>query len=465
MAMELPGHILLVMATGEAPSHVPSHLDYLLGAARPATSMRDRRLNAALDRGSDFIVTGTYHARNSLGLVGEQNHGFDDLEEHLGLSRTYSIRLGDAARTHDVVRHLAELPNVESARVQTLAVAPFAVATAPVQARNGLPVGVDAWAPHERIHAREAHQLEPGDGDVWVGLVDTGISLSHPEFRRKLLAGYDTVHLGMGGDLGALRLTGYSRGDDFVPRDEVGHGSHVGGIVGAHGWRLPLGLAGRSLLLPIRVLAAAIDAKTHKRVGVGGQSDINEGMKVALDLGADVLNLSFGTPASAVPEGPPPHREVVDYATHYGCTLVAAMGNSGRREEYFPAAFPEVIAVGSVDSDGQCSHFSTTGDHIALCAPGEGIVSAGRRGYESGSGTSYAAPFVTGAVALLLARARRRNRKLNGMEVRQLLTDSARPLGRAGFNSETGHGLLDVEAALHLLDQALSSPTPPGRAL
>ncbi|MCW3036594.1 MAG: hypothetical protein JWM17_1906, partial [Actinobacteria bacterium] len=54
---------------------------------------------------------------------------------------------------------------------------------------------------------------------------------------------------------------------------------------------------------------------------------------------------------------------------------------------------------------------------------------------------------------------------LNGMEVRQLLTDSARPLGRAGFNSETGHGLLDVEAALHRLDQALASPTPPGRAL
>src|SRR5207248_2506907 len=187
---------------------------------------------------------------------------------------------------------------------------------------------------------------------------------------------------------------------------EVGHGSHVGGIIGAHGWRLPPGVAGRSMLLPLRVLAAARDKKSNKLVGVGSLPDINAGLKVAVDMGADVLNLSFGTPASAVPDGPPPHRDVIDYAVHYGCTLVAAMGNSGRQEAYYPAAYPEVIAVGSVDEAGKRSHFSTTGEHIALSAPGEQIVSAGRHGYESGSGTSYAAPFVSGAAALLIARAR-----------------------------------------------------------
>src|SRR5262249_39404837 len=159
-----------------------------------------------------------------------------------------------------------------------------------------------------------------------------------------------------------------------------------------------------------------------------------------LDLGADVLNMSFGTPSSAVGDAPPPHREIVDYAMHYGCTLVAAMGNSGQHERYYPAAYPEVIAVGSVDRNGQRPTFSTTGDHISLCAPGEAIVSAGRHGYEVGSGTSYAAPFVTGAAALLLAHAHRQNRTLNGAEVRDLLTATASPLG-GGFNPETGHGL------------------------
>jgi subtilisin family serine protease len=446
---------MLVMAPGEARPHVPSHLDHLLGAALPATRLRDHRLDQLLGGGDDFLVTGVYHARQSLGRVGDQNHGFDDLEEHLGLSRTYSIQLADHTRTHDVVRQLRELPNVQSASVQTLATAPFSGAVA--TAEEALPEGLDAWTAHDRIHAREAHQIEPGDEDIWVGLVDTGISLPHPEFRRKLLAGYDTVHLGMGSDYGPVRLVGSSHGDDFAPRDQVGHGSHVGGIVGAHGWRLPPGVAGRSLLLPIRVLAAARDSSTGKLVGVGALPDINAGLKVAVDMGANVLNLSFGTPASAVPDGPLPHNEVIAYAAHYGCTLVAAMGNSGKREEYYPARFPEVIAVGSVNAQDRRSAFSTTGDHIALCAPGEAIVSAGRRGYEAGAGTSYAAPFVTGAAALLLAMARRRSRTLDGREVKKLLIDSASPLNGNGFTPETGHGLLDVVAALRRLDLALSA--------
>src|SRR5205823_8210838 len=67
--------------------------------------------------------------------------------------------------------------------------------------------------------------------------------------------------------------------------------------------------------------------------------------------------------------------------------------------------------LGSVDDNASRSSFSTYGNHISLCAPGERIFSAVRRGYSAGSGTSYAAPFVTGAAALLLARARRKNRK------------------------------------------------------
>jgi subtilisin family serine protease len=141
------------------------------------------------------------------------------------------------------------------------------------------------------------------------------------------------------------------------------------------------------------------------------------------------------------------------------------MGNSGQQEQYYPAAFPEVIAVGSVDADGHRSQFSTTGEHIALSAPGEHIVSTGRHGYEAGSGTSYATPFVTGAAALLLARARRHNRKLNGTEVRKLLMESARPLSGAGRGPATGGGLLQVASALRALDAALDSTAPPGSPL
>src|SRR5438034_2154822 len=317
-----PGRLMLVLVSGERRNHVPCRIDRLLGAALPATTMRDARIDAILNGDDDFTVTAVYHARRSFGRVGEQHADFDDLEESLGLSRTYSVELAAADRAAEAVERLRELPNVESASLQTLAVAPFAVAVV------DQPTAADALLPHQQVRAPEAHALERGDSEVWVGLVDTGISLPHPEFRRKLLAGYDTVHLGVGSDFGDVRLVGNSHGDDFAPRDEVGHGSHVGGIIGAHGWRLPRGVAGRSMMLPVRVLAAARDRKSGKLVGVGSLPDINAGLKVAVDMGADVLNLSFGTPASAVPDGPPPHREVIDYAVRNGCTLVAAMGNS-----------------------------------------------------------------------------------------------------------------------------------------
>lgn len=459
--MHRRGHIMVVLVTGEARQAVPSHLDCLVGASLPATRLGDPRVDDVLGHGEDYLVTGVYHSRRSLGRIGEQHLDFDDLEERLGLSRTYSVQLAEPGRASKVVQRLRDLSIVESASAQPLAAVPFSVASE----HDVLPAGLDPWAPHNQVQVRQAHDIEPGDQQIWVGLVDTGISLPHPEFQRKLLAGYDTVRLGMGGDIGEMRLVGSSHGDDFAPRDAVGHGSHVAGVVGAHGWHLPPGVAGRSMLLPVRVLAAARDGKTGKVVGVGALPDINAGLKVAVDLGADVLNLSFGTPASAVPDGPPPHHDIVSYAAHRGCTLVAAMGNSGLREQYYPAAFPEVIAVGSVDADGRRSAFSTTGAHIALSAPGEHIVSAGRRGYEAGSGTSYATPFVTGAAALLLARARRHNRKLTGTEVRKLLMDSASPLGGVNGTPDTGSGLLQVASALHALDAALSSTAPPGSPL
>jgi subtilase family protein len=449
--------ILLTLAGTGARPNVPSHLDCLLGAARPAGRVGDRRIDRALAHGEDYVVTGVYHARASLGRIGEQARDFDDIEERLGLSRTYSVRLADPTRTAEVADRLRQLQGVASAEVQCLSVTPFEVGLRP-RTVDGLPPGLDPSAPHERIRARQAHEIEPGDERVWVGLVDTGIALPHPEFRRKLLAGYDTVQLGMGRDFGDVTLVGDSLGEDFTPRDDVGHGSHVGGVIGAHGWRVPPGVAGRSLLMPIRVLAAAREHGKQKLVGVGAESDINAGLKVAVDMGADVLNLSFGTPASAVSGMARPHHDVVRYATHYGCSLVAAMGNSGVEEAYYPAAYQEVIAVASVDENDQRSAFSTIGTHVALSAPGENIVSAGRRGYEVGSGTSYAAPFVSGAAALLLARARRKGRKLRGAEVKALLMDSARPIHGAPQH-EIGAGVLDVVSALGRLDELLGSST------
>src|SRR5262249_3420171 len=126
----------------------------------------------------------------------------------------------------------------------------------------------------------------------------------------------------------------------------------------------------------------------------------------------------------------------------------------GEVMKFYPAALPGVIAVGAVGPNGEPSAFSTRGDHVALCAPGEGIPSAGVGGYQSMTGTSFAAPFVTGACALLLASAARRSRPLSPVAIRQLLVRSARPFGR-GSGAGSGAGILDVPRALGALESAL----------
>jgi len=407
------------------------------------------RLDAAISRwGGGARAAAVFHACKSLGHTGEQHVGYDALEEQLGLSRTYKMQIARPERAQDVVEALRDLPQVESAMVQMLATTPFAVAA------TAEPNLSEALEPHQRVGATEARNLEPGDERVTIGIVDTGLVVGHPEFQRKCLAGYDTVDLGIGSLNDQMRLVGDSRGHDYNPYDDVGHGCHVGGIIGAQGWKISPGVAGACLMLPLRVLAAAIGRNGTKRIGVGSLTDIDAGLKVCVDLGGTVCNLSFGTPASSVdPHAPIPHQSVVRYAAHYGCTMIAAAGNSGIEEEYYPACLPEVIAVGSVDRHNRRSRFSTWGKHIAVCAPGEGIVSVGRKGYQVNSGTSFAAPFVTGVAALLVSRARRLSRKLNGLEVKRLLIESASPLN-GGFNSETGYGLLNAVAAIRALDSS-----------
>src|SRR5439155_22345721 len=121
---------------------------------------------------------------------------------------------------------------------------------------------------------------------------------------------------------------------------------------------------------PTRVLGSAQMRGRKERIGVGRISDIDEGMKAAVDLGAKVLNMSFGTPIAGLDDADPvPHADVVQYALERGCILVAASGYSGQAERFTPACLEGVIAVGALDDDGEPCAFSTSGSHVALCAP------------------------------------------------------------------------------------------------
>ncbi|WP_394826330.1 S8 family peptidase [Pendulispora albinea] len=444
--MTLALGLQVTLRAGEMPAHIPAHVDQLVGANRAAERVDGGPIDRALSKWAGaFRVTSAFPARGALGRVGAQNAGYDDREHLHGLSRTVRIRLRDGSHVRDALAALRDLRAVEFARPETLGRTPAPMAlTTPCTPVPG----------HELVRAHRA--LPYGDERVIVAIVDSGVAMGHPELQRKLLAGYDTVDLGWG-RVGDLELIGNSRGHDFNPRDEVGHGSHVAGVIGAQGFRVPRGIAGRSLILPLRVLAAAMGPHATRPVGIGGLSDIDCGLKVACDLGAKVINMSFGTGERSLdPDAPPPHREVIDYAVSLGVILVAAMGNTGDSERLYPAAHPDVIAVGAVDGELRPCAFSTRGKHCALAAPGDRIYSLDLHGYRCSSGTSHAAPFVSGAAARLVAYARSRGVDLDGRDIRRLLTTSAQARPKDGPDDAIGHGVLDVGAAFALLRDELA---------
>lgn len=450
----LPGRVVLKLLPGEAPARPAAVLDVRAGLAarEPRTGLA--AVDRVLVRHSDLVgVTRVHAAARSLHRPGHRHEGFDELEHVLGLSRTFVVELDRDTPVTRVAEALGNLHEVEAASPQRLCITPFLMSGHPDRSRVA-------------VAADDASALEPGLPNTTIAVLDTGVQRHRRWFGASLLQGFDTVALGTGDLAPGLQLLGDTSELDLDPDDEVGHGTGTAGIIASVVTDVvPPGLAGRCTVLPVRVLGSVRRTGHGTLFGVGSPIDIDAGMKRAVDLGAKVLNLSFGTPLSGVPQGAAvPHEDVVRYASAKGCVLVAASGNSGREEAYTPAALPGVIAVGAVDQDGMPARFSTRGRHVDVCAPGAGVLTAGLDGPVRVDGTSFAAPFVTAAAALLVSRAARRSHPLDGPAVAELLRATARPWQSASIQGH-GVGVLDVRAALAALDRSLDrvSPPPGGR--
>lgn len=445
------GGVLVKLGLGEAPQGISTALDvrqgYAAGAHRTGLSAVDRVLRRSAD---DVLITRVHSAARSLGRPGMGHLGFDETEHALGLSRIFRVdtdRYTDVERLVDDLRSIHE---VEAVGLNTLSATPFELASA---------VDVDVEA-RELVNAPAASAYEPGDRSVTVAVLDTGISTMLGD-SGNVRRGFDSVQLAAGQLGPGMRLLGDNFGVDADPLDEVGHGTACASIIAGLDDELPPGIASGCSLLPVRVLGSVQIGRASARVGIGTIHDIDVGFKRAVDLGAKVLNLSFGTTIDDLgPLDPIPHEDVVHYALARGCVLVAASGNSGTRQRYSPAALDGVIAVGAIGLDGLPAAFSTSGDHVALCAPGERVLAAGLDRPALVTGTSFAAPFVTAAAALLVSRAARRAEPLDARHVRDVFVRSARPWDAAGQGHGHGAGGLDVLGALELLDSDLDRGPP-----
>jgi subtilisin family serine protease len=460
-ASHVPGRLLVTLKLGEVPEHLPG-LRAVMGFGTPMAEHVDRGVIDRLLRhhGGAFRVVRLHSARTrrkDRQVAGSRR--FDDVEQISGVARVLRIEVRERDGTASLLQALAELPSVERVGVDYLCHAPFAAmdATDPKAAKKtagGHGARNPAWA-RELIHLPEALAFEPGDPAVLIGLADTGVAMQHAELALRVRAGFDSVDLDPD-TVGGLQLVGDFRHRGERPQDEVGHGSGCAGILIARGRDMPPGGAGACGLTPVRVLAAAM-GPARNLLGVGALDNIDAGMKRLIDLGVKVINMSFGTPESAlVTDAPKPHEEIVRYALARGVILIAASGNSGLTEKYYPAAHDGVIAIGAVDDQLRPTSFSTRGEHVAVCAPGRDIVTCGLTGYQTASGTSFAAPFATAVCALLASRAQRRAWPLESDEARQLLIEGARAFASAGVEG-CGHGVLDARAALRALDARIDA--------
>lgn len=382
-----------------------------------------------------FIATQEYRPLGSAWSPGEIASGLD---------RIYRLVLqSDSSIPPDLIESLRLLSGVEDVRVGVIA----DMDLRPKYAQS-LSVRTNRAA-RDAIFLDEAHAFSEGDDAITVAILDTGIDLDHPEYRDAVLPGHDFVDILDGAD----EFIGDYLGADAIPEDEVGHGTHVAGVITAKGKNMPRGVAPRCRILPVRVLAAM--NKDGRRVGAGSVENINNGVKWAIDNGAQVINMSLGVRHTG---GGLPHSEVMDYAKRMGVTVVAASGNDGRQELYYPGAFPSVIAVGAADESGNVAEFSTFGDHVSFIAPGVEVYSTSiEDGYAFSTGTSHAAPFVTGAVALMKSFARSRGHELTDPQVKHVLKHTADKVDRDFKDLKAGYGRLNVADGLRYLDYKLNS--------
>ncbi len=296
-------------------------------------------------------------------------------------------------------------------------------------------VTVELAEPEGHISATQAFEAENNDSLAWqleminsyfpwglatygnnvnVAVIDSGCN-QHIDIKDNLAGGYNYI----------LNTDDYS--------DNIGHGTHVSGIIAAehNGFGID-GIAPKSKIYALK----CFDNNYQTTVSM-----LIRAIYDAIDVyKCKVINLSWGLKADRQAL-----HDAVKYAVNNGVIVIAAVGNDGNDTMYYPAAYEEVIGVGSIGREKERSSFSQTNSSVFVVAPGETFLSlSGDDGYEVKQGTSQAAPVVTGITALILSA----KPGLNAGEYINLLKASVDDVGESGYDTSFGYGVVNAESML-----------------
>jgi thermitase len=316
------------------------------------------------------------------------------------LSRIYKLEIGENASVSDAIADLASDSNVEFAEPNYMTT-PTLIPNDPLfrqttttlnqwfLSNSGLSVNTKLGAD---VKALNAWNITRGSPSVVIAVVDSGIDYKHPDLggglgaNYKVMGGYDFVN------------------NDSDPMDDYGHGTHIAGIIAAN-TNNSKGVAG---MCPSCKLMAV---KFMKADGSGNVLRAADGISYAVNHGAKIISMSFGTYAESQTI-----KAAIDAAELNGVVSVAAAGNDHDIKKFYPAAFPNVISVAGTNQDDKKydnSNYDNGVDHwISIAAPAGSLLSTALAGpggacrsgttdrYAYCSGTSMAAPVVAGIIGL-----------------------------------------------------------------
>ncbi|MEP2775253.1 MAG: S8 family serine peptidase [Luteolibacter sp.] len=252
-----------------------------------------------------------------------------------------------------------------------------------------------------------------GDNSLWgtgvkIAVLDTGIA-DHLVFANSILR-INLVDLPS--DLSLLN----------------GHGTSVASLIFSNDPRAP-GIAPGAT--PISVRIAGDDGSSNSFL-------IAQGIIAAVDAGAQLINISLGGYGNSTLV-----ENAVAYAASKNAVIISSSGNTGTAGVLYPAAYPSVIAVGSVDAGNQYLNFSTTGNQVSVSAPGYGITAAYPNDMAARvTGTSFSAPIVTGTIAATMSNTG--TKTLGTSSAVKTVTSNLNDVGIQGTDSYTGAGVPDM---------------------
>ena len=355
------------------------------------------------------------------------------LDRTLGIPGVEVVLADDAARAVSELRADPDVVWAERDRLRTAAADPLAGLEWALD-NSGQSVWGRRGTLDADIDAPEAWAISRGTGAT-VAVVDSGVDLAHPDLVDRLLPGYDWV------------------GDDSVPQDGNGHGTHVAGTVAASENGLgAVGVAPEASIIPLRVL---------NNNGAGWGSDVANAFDWAGDRGVRIVNASLGSDGITL-------AERLAIRDHPGTLYVVAAGNDGENVDvtpHYPCAYTEanVLCVGATDSSDAMASFSNYGANgVDLFAPGVDIASTYpvgfgswlEDGYEMLNGTSMATPHVAGAAALIASR----HPEYTASQIKAALLEGADPQPALAGKAQVA-GRLNAAAALGITPPA-PAPTP-----